>query len=261
MDPPPLTEPLGTVNNGTDWYGCQVDDVEDREASPPSERSRRRGRPPEAERAQRRDAALDAALSLISTDGYERLTMAAIAGRAGSSKESLYAWFGSKEGLVGELIRRQSARTNAAVRAALDDGGGDANPRDVLLAIATGLLGLLLGEASLALNRAAMSSPSLASVLLEHGRHTTGPLVERYLARLHADGVLVAADSAAAFSLFYGLVVQDAQIRALLGEPSPSLGNQRRAAETAVDRFLALSRIRPGRAVGTGVGASGPPPP
>ena len=42
-----------------------------------------------------------------------------VAARAGSSKESLYVWFGSKEGLVAELIRRQSARTNTAVESAL----------------------------------------------------------------------------------------------------------------------------------------------
>ncbi len=99
---------------------------------------------------------------------------------------------------------------------------------------ATGLLDLLLGPASLALNCAAMSSPQLADVLLQHGWHTTGPLVERYLARL---GV---GEPAEAFTLFYGLVVRDSQIRALLGEPPPTAAARRRRAEDAVDRFLHL---------------------
>src|SRR5688500_4617957 len=145
--------------------------------------------------------------------------MSAVAARAGSSKESLYTWFGSKEGMVGALIRRQAAKTNAAMEAAL---GTDRAPRDVLIGIAVNLLDVLLSDVSLALNRAAVSSPPLAAILLRHGRHTTGPLVERYLARLYRDGVLALDDAAEAFSMFYGLAIRDLQIRALLGEPVPN---------------------------------------
>jgi AcrR family transcriptional regulator len=164
--------------------------------------------------------------------------MAGVAARARSSKESLYVWFGSKEAMVAELIRRQSARTNAGVEAALST---DRPPRQVLEGIARNLLDVLLGEVSLSLNRAAMSSPGLAAILLQHGRHTTGPLVERYLAKLHRAGMINCPDPSAAFRLFYGLTVQDSQIRALLGE-SPASGRQRSvAARTAVDHFLALA--------------------
>lgn len=200
----------------------------------------RRGRPPEAERAARRERALDAALEEVQA-GYERMTMSAVAARAGSSKESLYSWFGDKEGMIGALIRRQSARTNAAVERALD---GDQPPRTVLTTIAANLLGLLTGEASVALNRAAMGAPALAALLLEHGRHTTGPLVEGYLRRLHDEGVLALADPEDAFRLLYGLAVQDAQIRVLLGEPPPSTAVRDGRAELAVARFLALAGAR-----------------
>jgi AcrR family transcriptional regulator len=200
--------------------------------------TRRRGRPPEAERGPRRDAALDAALREIADQGYERLTMSAVAARAGSSKESLYTWFGSKEGMVGALIRRQAAKTNAAVEAAL---GTDRAPRDVLIGIAVNLLDVLLSDVSLALNRAAVSSPPLAAILLRHGRHTTGPLVERYLARLYRDGVLALDDAAEAFSMFYGLAIRDLQIRALLGEPVPNAAERSRVARAAVDHFLLIA--------------------
>lgn len=179
---------------------------------------------------------------MIGETGFERLTMSAVAVRAGSSKESLYAWFGSKEGMVSELIRRQAAQTNAAVEQALT---ADLPPRDVLVGIARNLLDLLVGEASLALNRAAVSSPRLAAVLLEHGRHTTGPLVERYLARLHEERVLALADPAEAFRLLYGLAVQDSQVRALLGEPPPGPDERARTARVAVQRFLELAGTSP----------------
>ena len=199
---------------------------------------RRRGRPPAAERALRRDAALDAALAEIQDNGFERLTMSAVAGRAGSSKESLYVWFGNKEGLVAELIRRQSARTNAAVESAL---ATNQPIREVLIGVATNLLNVLLGDTSLALNRAAMSSPALAAILLQQGRHTTGPLIERYLARLYQEGLIQIADPAEAFCLFYGLAIQDSQIRALLGEPPPGAAARGRMARSAVSRFIALA--------------------
>lgn len=202
--------------------------------------ARRPGRPPEAERAQRRSAALDAALAELCERGYESLTMAAVARRAGSSKESLYKWFGSKEDMVAELIRRQSAATNARVEAALRQE--DVDPRDALTAIASNLLRLLVSDVSLALNRAAMASSDLAAVLLEHGRHTTGPIVERYLSHLAATGYLTIEDSAEAFGLFYGLAVQDTQIRALLGEAPPVGAELDGRARRAVNRFLVLAK-------------------
>jgi AcrR family transcriptional regulator len=207
-------------------------------ANAPTASVRRRGRPPAAERAARRDAALDAALAEIGDNGFERLTMSAVAARAGSSKESLYAWFGSKEGLVGHLIRRQSSRTNAAVEAALATNQPSS---EVLVGIATNLLNVLLSDTSLALNRAAMSSPALAKILLQQGRHTTGPLIERYLAQLQQEGMIQIEDPAEAFCLFYGLTIQDSQIRALLGERPPDASERARRAELAVGRFLALA--------------------
>lgn len=200
--------------------------------------ARRRGRPPAHEREQRRADTLDAALAEIVDRGYEAVTVLDIARRARVSKESLYSWYGSKQGLVAAVIRRQSEQTNAAVATAL---GTDADPKDTLTAVAAGLLNLLLGPASIALNRAAMSSPGLAAVLLRHGRHTTGPLIESFLQRLCDRGHLRITDPADAFRLFFGLVVQDSQIRALLGEPPLSAADRSARASAAVDRFLALT--------------------
>lgn len=184
------------------------------------------------------------ALAEITSVGYEQMTMQAVAARAGSSKESLYKWFGSKESMVAELIRRQAAATNAAVESSLT---GSAPPEKVLKRIADNLLKLLTSSGSLALNRAAMTSPELADVLLQQGRHTTGPLIERYLERLHDDGFLHAPEPAKAFGVLYGLVIQDSQIRALLGEPTPSAEQRGQRAQEAVSHFLALTSRPPHR--------------
>jgi AcrR family transcriptional regulator len=165
------------------------------------------------------------------------MTMQQVAQRASSSKESLYKWFGSKQSLVAEMIGEQASRTNTAVQGALQK---DDDPRTTLTLIATNLLELLVSPVSLALNRAAVSAPELAEDLLRLGRHTTGPLIETYLAKLHARRVLTIEEPSEAFRLLYGLVIQDTQIRALLGETPPPPGMRKRQAQLAVDRFWAL---------------------
>jgi AcrR family transcriptional regulator len=198
---------------------------------------RRLGRPPEADRDRRRQEALDAALAEIAERGYEAVSMLDVARRAHSSKQSLYAWFGDKTGLLRAVILAQSERTNDAVRAAL---GSPAAAPEVLTAIARGLLNLLLSPNSVALNRAAMGSPELAEVLLRAGRHTTGPLVESYLGTLLERGELTGTDAPTAFRVFYGLAIRDSQIRVLLGEPVPPAADRRRQADDAVRDFLRL---------------------
>jgi AcrR family transcriptional regulator len=203
----------------------------------------RRGRPRAGEREQRQQRVLDAALGELVEHGYDDVTMLGIASRAGVSKETLYSWFGSRDGLFEALIRRNADASAARVRAALhaaDVRQGSPSVRATLVGYATGLLSLLTSEGSVALNRAAMRSPRLAELLLRSGRHRIGPLVEGYLGELHAGGWIHAPDPPAAFRLLYGLVVQDTQIRVLLGERSPSSRTIRAHAAAAVDRFLRL---------------------
>ncbi|WP_433328273.1 TetR/AcrR family transcriptional regulator [Spirillospora sp. CA-294931] len=198
-----------------------------------------RGRPRVGEQAARREAALDAALGELLERGVAGLTMQGVATRAGSSKESLYAWFGNRQGLLAALIERQAEQVNAAVATAIER---PADPRVTLTAIARNLLTLLVGDVSVVLNRAAMTSPELAESVLRHGRHTTGPMVAAFLERLADEGLLSIGPAEEAFQLLYGLIVRDLQIRVLLGEPAPGEAQIRDDAETAVERFLTLTR-------------------
>ncbi len=198
----------------------------------------RRGRPRKGEQQQRRQRVIDAAFVELVERGYDGVTMLGIANRAGASKETLYSWFGSRAGLFTVLIEDTADRAAERIQAALV---GAAAPTETLTSFATGLLTLLTSEQSVALNRAAMTSPELAEVLLASGRHRAGPLVEKYLARLSDDGFLQVTDSSAAFRLLYGLIIQDTQMRVLLGEAPPSSAAIAREAATAVDRFLRLA--------------------
>lgn len=199
--------------------------------------SSRRGRLPAAEREQRRHAVLDATEAALLEDGYDKVTMLAIARRAGASKETLYSWFGNRDGLFTALIERSADRSSAAIGDALGSGGP---VRETLTDFSTGLLGLLSSPSSIALNRAAMQSPELSDRLLESGRHRVGPLIERYLSVCHESGDIVAPDAGKAFEVLYGLVIRDVQIRVLLGEPAPKRQAIRQQATEAVGLFLTL---------------------
>lgn len=199
----------------------------------------RRGRPRADELEERRQRVIDAAYAELVERGYQNATMSGVAARAGASKETLYSWFGNKEGLFTTLIVENADASAERVHAALD---AEADPYDTLVGYAFGLLSLLTSDRSIALNQASMTSPELAATLLESGRHRVGPLVESYLATLAEAGYLKIDDPAEAFTLLYGLVVRDTQIRALLGEKPPSSSERTKRARAAVDQFLVLSK-------------------
>lgn len=200
----------------------------------------RRGRLPAAERASRREQIVRAARDELLERGYEALTMQGVARRAGASKETLYAWFGSREDMITALVAEAGADTLVEVESALAAAPVDdvRSATATLESFGTRLLGLLTGPWSVAVNRAAMRSPALADVVLHQGRHAVGPLVEAYLRRLHRARVLRAPRAGQSFTLLYGLVVRDTQIRVLLGEPPPSSAALRRQVRDGVAAFV-----------------------
>lgn len=113
--------------------------------------------------AARREQILNAALEEITERGYEQATMARIARRAGASKETLYAWFGDKTGLASALIETSAFQTVGIPNPDTVDGQYTHDAaRQALSTYSHELLVLITGRHSIALNRAAMSSPALA---------------------------------------------------------------------------------------------------
>lgn len=202
-------------------------------------------------RSRRRAEILEAARSVLAETGYERATMAQIARRARASKETLYSWFGDKQGLFAALVAANAERLRAALETTLqppdaaDQVAG--RPRTPLRAFAAGFLELLLGDTAVAINRAAIADAAdpqggeLAGVLSREGRAATFPVLLRVLETERAAGRLAFDDVEEAGETLLGLLLTDRQIRRLLGAlPAPDAAWVARRADSAVDRFLLL---------------------
>jgi len=146
-----------------------------------------RGRPRDP---QRRQAILDAAMALIAEIGYDRMTIDAIAARAGVSKPTLYRrWPHGKPEVVADALRERHAE-----RGAVPDTG---SLRGDLLAMVAINTGKLLDDVHLACGLVTQlrSSEELAAVMQEHviaderGRWTA--ILERARARGELTGQAV----------------------------------------------------------------------
>lgn len=94
----------------------------------PTDRPRRR-RPyaPRVPLAERREQLLDAALALIVSDGYGRISIDAIARRAGVARSVVYGAFDDLDALLITLLDRQQERAYTRLLASVPDprDGGD----------------------------------------------------------------------------------------------------------------------------------------
>ncbi|ACP25740.1 putative TetR family transcriptional regulator [Sinorhizobium fredii NGR234] len=192
----------------------------------------------------RQGAVLEQALRLLVDGGEKALTTAGVARAASCSKESLYKWFGDRDGLLSAMIAFQASkvRTLDVSAEALDE----ASLRAHLVAFAKDLLDVLAGDVSLALNRLAIGQASregskLGRLLEERGRRQIGRRAGALLEAGRKAGLLAFGDAEEAYGALYGLVVSDWHLRMLLGEDPRGLQkNFGRRAERAVDAFLTL---------------------
>ena len=169
---------------------------------------------------QRQQQVLTAALDLL-VEGGAGLTMTAVARRASCSKETLYKWFGDRDGLLTATVQWQAAKVRQphVDRWRLDA----ASLRNSIEGFAIDLLTTISGEVSVTLNRLAIGhlgsdKQDLGAIVLENGplaiRRRLKPVLEagREARLLRFDS------SEEAYRSFFGLVVRDVQIRLLLGE-------------------------------------------
>jgi AcrR family transcriptional regulator len=191
----------------------------------------------------RQQAVLDAVLSLMVEEG-DQLTMTAVARRASCSKETLYKWFGDRDGLLAATVRWQAARVRAGRydRPTLDI----ATLRDSLKGFAETWLTVISSPTSIALNRlaighAASRKSNLGGMVLANGRFAIGERLRPVLEAGREAGLLAFDDSETAFRTFFGLVGRDVQIRLLLGDGLTFAQDEiARDATRATDQFLTL---------------------
>jgi len=196
----------------------------------------------------RQQVVLTAALDLLVEAG-DGLTMTAVARRASCSKETLYKWFGDREGLLTATVQWQAAKVRipAVDRRTLDPGSLKASIQQ----FGRDLLGTIAGTTSVTLNRLAVSHAAddegLGAIVLENGRFSMGKRLKPLLEAGRDARLLRFENSELAFRTFFGLVVRDVQIRLLLGE-SLSLTPKEieQDAERATEQFLQLYGVERG---------------
>jgi AcrR family transcriptional regulator len=196
-----------------------------------------------AEPTARQAAVLDAVLTLMQEKGGQ-LTMTAVARQASCSKETLYKWFGDRDGLLTAAVQWQASRVRAG---RYDRQKLDASSlRDSLRDFAANWLSVISSATSIALNRVAIThaasrQSNLGQIVLDNGRFAIGDRLKPVLEEGRAAGLLAFDDTEAAFRTFFGLAGRDVQIRLLLGDKL-KLGKAEiaRDAATATDQFLTL---------------------
>ena len=193
--------------------------------------------PPEIDpQATRRTEILSSGLNVLIEKGWRGASMIAIARKASASKETLYNWFGDKAGFFGALIRENATALDRALPADFKDMPLE----DGLRAFGVELLTLVCGDASVAINRAAIADAggdaTLGQTLLEEGKLKSLPKLAAWMGRHMAlDDPMQAAER------FVVLVKGEAQLEHLLGV-APPLSEKDITAQVdrAVKDFLTL---------------------
>ncbi|MCY6379990.1 TetR/AcrR family transcriptional regulator [Hoeflea prorocentri] len=198
----------------------------------------------DAEFTPRQNAVLEAALHLLVEGGGGALTTARIAKAANCSKESLYKWFGDRDGLLAAIIEYQAGKVRLPEAATLPETARSF--RNSLERFAFDLLSVLSGDVSLALNRLAIGQASredahLGTLVLERGRRVIGLRAGALLEAGRTKGFIAYDDGEEAFGTLYGLIIRDIHVRRLLGDESASgNGMLERQAKKAVEQFFSL---------------------
>jgi AcrR family transcriptional regulator len=199
--------------------------------------------PETADLTARQREVLDCALALMAEEG-DAFSMASLARRASCSKETLYKWFGDRDGLLAATVRLQAERVRA--------GNWDSARLDAaalensLEAFAANWLSVISSRTSIALNRVAIShavsgKSRLGEIVLAKGRFAIGERLKPVLEAGRAAGLIDFSDAETAFRTFFGLAGRDVQIRLLLGDGlEMNEATIRRDAKRATEQFLAL---------------------
>ncbi|RRI06886.1 TetR/AcrR family transcriptional regulator [Mesorhizobium tamadayense] len=197
---------------------------------------------------ERQQAVLDAALRLLVEEG-DNLTMTAVARRASCSKETLYKWFGDRDGLLTATVQWQASKVRVAP---VDRKGLDlASLTASLERFASDWLKVISSDTSVALNRVAVGhagpikrkegKDDLGAIVLQNGRFALAKRLKPVLEAGRQAGLLDFDDAETAFRTFFGLVGRDVQIRLLLGDrlqlTEATIGGD---AARATQQFLAL---------------------
>lgn len=199
----------------------------------------------------KRQAILDAAEVVFSRGGYLGANMDDLAARSGISKQTIYKYFGSKEGLFVDLV---TSMTTVAGDPVHDDVPDLTDPDDVepyLADYAERQLILVMTPRLLQLRRLVIGEvarfPALAAALYEHGPQRATKALTVVFAHLAERRLLQIDDPAVAAVQFNWLVMgEPVNAAMLLGDAAiPDRTALTRHAQDAVRLFLAAHAVTP----------------
>ncbi|MTI02984.1 TetR/AcrR family transcriptional regulator [Roseibium sp. RKSG952] len=194
----------------------------------------------EEKRSLRQQQIEAAAYEVLEAKGYGGTSMLGIAKQARASNETLYNWYGDKQGLFQALVTRNAEEVKTHLESELETGH---DALSILETFGPKLLNLLTGERAVALNRAAAadSSGELGATLSKAGREAVIPLLEQVLVRARDEGQLNFDNTGEAVGLYLDLLIGDQQIRRVIGRlPIPSASVCEDRAQRAVNYLRQL---------------------
>ncbi len=192
-------------------------------------------------RAERREKIEAAAYELLEAKGYAGASMLSVAKQAKASNETLYRWYGDKQGLFKAMVLRNAQEVRDLLEHELEE---EHPPLKTLRRLGPQLLGVVLGERAIALNRAAAADASgeLGAALTEGGRESVVPLIAQVFQRARKEGVIQGLSTKDAVELYIHLLIGDLQIRRVIGaEPEPRVREIAQRADKAFKMFMKIA--------------------
>lgn len=193
-------------------------------------------------RDKRRRAILDAAHALFLEKGYAATTLGDIVARSGGSLATLYELFGSKPGLLVEMVTEQCAQITSIIECVAIAA---CEPDEGLRLIARHMLKQFGDPKGIALLRVVVAEaprlPKIGRLFYEAGPATGCRIMAGYFAAQASRGALRIDDPEAAAMLFFHMLTGDLKMRLLCGLPADTGDmNGERHIDNVVTSFIRL---------------------
>ncbi|MEM8656898.1 MAG: TetR/AcrR family transcriptional regulator [Pseudomonadota bacterium] len=161
-----------------------------------------------------------AAYVVLEDKGYAGASMLSIARKAKASNETLYRWYGDKQGLFKALVVRNASEVSAFLTEQTEPGR---DAIEILSVLGPKLIDLLTGERAVALNRAAAADQTgeLGAAISVAGREAVAPKIGQVLEAARTQGRLAFEETPRATELYLNLLIGDLQIRRVIGRLPP----------------------------------------
>lgn len=155
-----------------------------------------------------------AAYGLLSLKGYKATSMLEVAKRAKASNETLYKWYGNKQGLFLSMVERSVAASRELLVSSLE---GDQDLAAILDTFGPQLLQMLTSQRTIVLNRAAAGdvhdTGMLGRTITEGGRDAILPILAQVFDLSEPKGMT----GYEAAELYLDILISDLQIRRVIG--------------------------------------------